>query len=494
MFNKYAISSKIKMQQQLTYVVRSKLNNNKITQSFLLNLTNHKINSPLSRKMKRSNEENDEVTGTDQSSSMPNSRGGEEDMERQAVAATSTNERVEHIQNNVDHSYPQVNQDGLNLISSLVYQQNNNNNNNNMHGDSQQFLFHHDVFPSQLTTTSAPASNERMDESARERRLAQNRRTAQARRDRNKAYLETLQQTHNDLLQYNKILLEDNAALKIHHANLLTQVNDIIATKMIADPNATGGMNLQQQENQTLNPLSLLLQNLNNNQSSSQIDLATVLSSFASNNSNDQDSQLHQQLQNQMTSTTETNRGDQTRNNLPQNFLLGNAMINQVPTIPLQSDQTNQRLVGGESNRSNYAALHQQPDTATPGSMFDDYVQATSILSRLHHQQQQLQRQHNASISSMNQLHQLQVGESPWVQNLVQSSAAAIAASAATSTSESSSSALRATQNQDQIIQNQSNNNMTSETSLNSNNAANPLSLFLSGNLPRSPTKRQKKE
>lgn len=430
---------------------------------------------------------NDDWKGTDQSSSMPNPGGGEEDSERQR--ARSTNARIEHNQNNVDQSYLRGNQDGLNLISSLAYQLNNN---NNSYDGSQQFMFHHNNFPPQSTATSAPASYERMDESSRERRLAQNRRTAQARRDRNKAYLETLQQTHNDLLHYNKILLEDNAALKIHHANLLAQVNDVMeATNKNANPNATDAMNLQQQENQTLNSLSLLLQNLNDHQSSSQIDLAAIQSSFANNNANDQDSQLQQQLQNQMTGTTETNRGEQTITNLLQNFTHANAMTNQVPIIPRQSDETNQRQVGGESHMSNYAVQQQQPGTAALGSTFDEYMQATSILSRLHYQQQQLQHHNNYSISSTNQLHQLQVGQSPWVQNLAHPSAAA---SAATYASESSSSALRRIQNQDQIIQNQSNSNMNSETSSNSNNAANPLSLFLSGNLPHSPTERQKKE
>ncbi len=430
--------------------------------------------------MKVNNEENGDGKGgigTDQSSSMPtNPRGGEEDSERQP--ARSTNARIEHIQHNLDQSYLRGNQDGLNLISSLAYQLNNNNN-MHAHGDSQQFMFHHSNVPSQSTATPAPASLGRMDKSIRERRLAQNRRTAQARRDRNKAYLETLQQTHNDLLHYNKILLEDSAALKTHHANLLAQVNDVMgATKKNANPNATGAMDLQQQENQTLNQISMLLQNLNNHQSSSQIDLAATLPSC------DQDSQLQQQLQSQIISTTEMNRGEQTRTNLPQNFTHANDMINQVPIRPLQSDRTNHRQAGGQSYMSNYAVQQQQPDTATPqGSTLDEFMQATSIL--LNYQQQQLQRHNNYSISSTNQLHQLQVGQSPWVQNMAHPSASV-------TTSESSPSELRG--NQDQMTQNQINGNMNSVTSSNSNNAANILSSFLSGNLPPTPTKRQMKE
>ena len=93
------------------------------------------------------------------------------------------------------------------------------------------------VRPMKMITTECPPDsipNNRVNANvsnntneAYQRRLAQNRRTAQVRRDRKKQNLDLLQDQNNALLFRNKVLKEENEILKRNHGGLLSLLNNL---------------------------------------------------------------------------------------------------------------------------------------------------------------------------------------------------------------------------------------------------------------------------
>ena len=93
------------------------------------------------------------------------------------------------------------------------------------------------------------------DSEGRQRRLAQNRKTAQIRCNRNLHYLDSLQIRNTELMFENKELIAKRTMLKKHHANLTSILKD--TKKLVQHP---AHPPRQQQERQQQRQYQQLLQ------------------------------------------------------------------------------------------------------------------------------------------------------------------------------------------------------------------------------------------